>query len=120
MSESSEEYNQEPAAEYAPEPETGHGFPMDAFIPLVLLSISIIVLLGWQVSNYSTQKTQLESLLKNQATAVTQSQQAQGAVTKLVSDLAEAAQTDDTAKAIVNAYAKYFRTSPPATPAASP
>ena len=104
--------NQESSEEYGA--EGCHGFPMNAFIPLALLSVSVIVLLAWQVSNSSTQRVQLESLLKNQAAAVAQSEQAQAQVTKLITDVAQAAQTDDTAKTIVNAYAKYFRASGPA------
>jgi hypothetical protein len=77
------------------------GFKMDAFIPLVLLSISVIVLLGWQVSVNSTQRGELENAITRQEPAVTQSQQVQAGVSKLVGDLLAAAQTDDAAKAIV-------------------
>jgi hypothetical protein len=85
--------------------QTGSGgFQPDAFIPLVILAISFIVLLGWQVSAASTQRTMLENALTRSQAAVTQAQQVQGTVSKLASDLLEAAQTDDTAKAIVNKY----------------
>jgi nitrogen fixation/metabolism regulation signal transduction histidine kinase len=82
----------------------GAGFRPDAFIPLVILSISFIVLLGWQVNEASAQRTLLENALTRSQAAVTQAQQVQGTVSKLASDLLEAAQTDDTAKAIVNKY----------------
>ena len=108
----SEEFNQESAS--------GHCCASSAFIPLVLLALSFNVLLVWQVINYHTQRGQLETALKNQAAAVTQSQQAQTGVTKLMTDLAKTAQTDDTAKSIVNAYAKYFRPNASPAPAASP
>jgi preprotein translocase subunit YajC len=95
--------------EFPNEPETESGgihtgFQMDAFIPLVILAISMIVLLGWQVSMTSSQRTMLENALTRGEAAVTQAQQVQGTVSKLASDLLEAAQTDDTAKAIVAKY----------------
>ena len=86
-------------------PETGNSMiQMDAFIPLVILAISIIVLLGWQVNQSSNQRTMLENALTRGEAAVTQAQQVQGTVSKLASDLLEAAQTDDTAKAIITKY----------------
>ncbi len=114
-----EELPEEPGEEYAAEEEPeGHGgFAMDAFIPLVLLAISFIVLLGWQVSNASTQRTLLENAIENQKTAVAQSQQVQAGVKKLAADLVEAAQTDELARAIA---AKYIKPNPNAAPAASP
>jgi hypothetical protein len=92
--------------EYSPEVETQSRFPMDAFIPLVLLSLSLIVLLGWQVSNSSAQRTQLENAITRQEPAVNQSNQVQATLGKLAADLLEAAQTDGTARAIA---AKYIR-----------
>ena len=96
----------------------GAGFQMDAFIPIVILAISLIVLLGWQVSESSTQRTMLENALTRGQAAVTQAQQVQGTVSKLASDLLEAAQTDDTAKAIVNKY--NIKQSNPAGDASAP
>ncbi len=91
------------------------GFPMDAFIPLVLLSISFIILLGWQVSVSSTQKNLMENAITRQEPAVNQSQQVQASVTKLVTDLLQAAQTDAGAKAIVDKY-KIQQSAPAASP----
>ncbi len=95
------------------EPGIRSGFPMDAFIPLVLLSVSFIILLAWQVKMSSTQKELFENAITRQEPAVNQSQQVQASVTKLVTDLLEAAQTDDTAKAIVTKY-KIQQNAPPA------
>jgi hypothetical protein len=97
------------------EPEVRSGFPMDAFIPLVLLCASFIILLAWQVKMSSTQKDLFENAITRQEPAVNQSQQVQASVTKLVTDLLEAAQTDDTAKAIVTKY-KIQQNAPPAPP----
>jgi hypothetical protein len=103
--------------DYVPEmeSETRSGFPMDAFIPLVLLSASFIVLLCWQVKMSSTQKDLFENAITRQEAAVNQSQQVQASVTKLVTDLLQAAQTDDAAKAIVTKY-KIQQNAPPSTP----
>ena len=94
----------------------GGGFPMDAFIPLVLLSISFIVLLGWQLSNFSTQRGQLENAITQQEPAVNQSHQVQATLAKLANDLLEAAQTDDKAKAIANKYIRPNNAAPAASP----
>jgi hypothetical protein len=98
------------------EPEVRPGFPMDAFIPLVLLSASFIVLLCWQVKMSSTQKDLFENAITRQEAAVNQSQQVQASVTKLVTDLLQAAQTDDAAKAIVTKY-KIQQNAPPGSSA---
>ena len=90
---------------------------LDAFIPVVLLALSFIVLLGWQVSNTSTQKGLFEDAIKRQEPAVNQAQQMVTGLTKLATDLLDAAQTDDTAKAIA---AKYVQKNGTAAPAASP
>ena len=104
--------------EFSPEtePELQSGFKMDAFIPLVLLSVSFIVLLGWQVKMSSTQKSQIENAITRQEPAVNQSQQVQASVTKLVTDLLQAAQTDEAAKAIVTKY-KIQQNAPAGSPA---
>ena len=85
--------------------------------PRDLVREAVLVLLGWQVSVASTQRGLLETTIKNQEAAITQSDQVQAGVRKLASDLMEAAQTDDTAKAIA---AKYIKSSGGAAPAASP
>jgi hypothetical protein len=90
--------------EYTPEPESPRGFQMDAFIPLVLLSLSFIVLLGWQVSNSSTQRGQIENAITRQEPAVNQSQQLQASLGKLAGDLLQVAQTDGTARAIAQKF----------------
>jgi hypothetical protein len=77
---------------------------IDAFIPLALLSIAFIILLGWQVSNASTQRVQFQNAITNQQKAVDQSEQAQKSLAKLATDLLETAKSDDTAKAIAAKY----------------
>ena len=102
--------------DYSPD---GTSFTTDAFIPLAILAVSLITLLGWQVSNASTNKTQLENAITRQEPAVNQSHQVQANVTKLLNDLLEAAQTDDGAKAIVAQF-KIQTSATPGAAAASP
>jgi hypothetical protein len=71
---------------------------------LVILSISFIVLLAWQVSNFSTQRKMLQTNIDSQQQAVAQSDQVQASLVKLASDLLQTAQTDDVAKAIATKY----------------
>ena len=101
---------------YTPETESQSRIPMDASIPLGLLALAFIVLLGWQVSNSSTERHLLENAIQQQQPAVEQSQKVQQSLAKLANDLITAAQTDPTAKAIA---AKYVRSANGAAPAAS-
>jgi hypothetical protein len=108
--------------EYIPETEVepAAGFQMDAFIPLVLLALSFIVYLGWQVSNASTQRGQLENLITRQDPAVNQSKQLQTSLGKLAGDLLQAAQTDDTARRIAEKYGIKENGAAPSDAAPSP
>ncbi len=108
-----------------PDSEGRFVFPMDAFIPLVLLAVSLIGFLGWQVSVTSDQrnslenvKSQLEDAVARQDPEVTQSQQVQQGLEKIAQDLINLAATDGTAKAIAEKYVR--STQPPASPAPSP
>src|SRR5580704_10267488 len=116
---SDEDISPETETETETQSEGGGGFPMDAFIPLVLLSLSFIVLLGWQVSNASSQRNTLEAAITRQDPAVNDSQQVQAGLAKLAQDLLTAAQTDDTAKAIANKYIRNNNAAA-AAPAGSP
>jgi Spy/CpxP family protein refolding chaperone len=83
---------------------------------MFILAITLIVLLGWQVNLTHSQRNQMNDLFERQKPAVAQAQQVEAGLTKLVNDMMEAAQTDDTAKQII---AKYVQKNP-AAPAASP
>jgi hypothetical protein len=92
-------------------------------VPILLLSITFIVLLIWQINLAHSQSGQLasqhdamENAITRQTTAVNQAHQLESSVEKLANDLIDAAKTDDAAKAIA---AKYIRNNS-ATPAASP
>jgi hypothetical protein len=94
---SDEEYTQEPEIAF-------RGFKMDAFIPMVLTSVTLIVMLSWQVVVTSNQKTLFENAITRQEPQVNQSNQVQAGLQKLAEDLLDAAQTDPTAKAIADKY----------------
>jgi hypothetical protein len=100
--------------EYSPETSATPRFALlgDAFIPVIILSISVIILLGWQVKLSSAQKTLMQDALTRGTPALNQSQQVQASVSKLVTDLMQAAQTDGTARAIVSKY-KIQQAAPP-------
>ena len=91
---------------YSPEESNSSvgGFKLDAFIPIVLLSLSLIVLFAWQITLSNTQRDQLNGMITRQVPEVAKSQKVQDGVSKLVQDLLTAAQTDPTAKAIVDKY----------------
>ena len=94
------------------------GFATDLFIPVMLLATTMIVLLIWQIVITSNSKTQLENAITRQEPAVNQSNKVQAGVSKLLTDLLAAAQTDAGAQAIVTKY-KIQQTgtaSAPATP----
>jgi hypothetical protein len=107
-------------SDYSPDSEIPGGFKMDAFIPVVLLAVSLIVFFVWQIINTNAERTQLESVITRQVPAITQAQKVQDSVTKLVNDLLAAAQTDATAKAIVDKYQIKSAGAPGADAAPSP
>jgi hypothetical protein len=99
--------------------DTGTSSPCrtGAFLPIALLSISFIVLLGWQVSNTSSQHTLLQSAISRQEASVTQADQVKANLAKLAGDLLQTAQTDDTAKAIAAKFGIRSSGAPAASPA---
>lgn len=76
----------------------------DAFLPLVLVSLSLILIFIWQLSAISTQRTAFQSTIQRQEELVKQSHQVQGSLEKLVNDLLDLSATDSEAKAIVQKY----------------
>ncbi len=73
----------------------------DAFLPLMLLIVSVLLLFIWQVNGFSEQKTALRATIERQDQMVKQSLQVQGSLQKLLSDLLELAKTDPLAQQIV-------------------
>lgn len=76
----------------------------DAFLPLTLLSISLILIFIWQLSTISSQRSGFQNTIQRQDELVSQSHKVQAGLEKLVNDLLDLAQTDAEAKAIVQKY----------------
>ena len=86
-----------------------------SFIPIVLVTLSIIVAFGWQVQRISQDRDNLQAnkqkleefaqtTLPKLEDQVLKAKQIQAGLEKLVLDLLEAAKTDPDAKAIVTKY----------------
>ena len=102
-----------------------------SFIPLTLLSISVISFFVWQCKDISqkresivSNKTKLEDFVQTNVPKldeqVAKSKQAQDVLQKLVEDLLDISKTDPDAKAIINKYNIHQQTpsgsAAPATP----
>jgi hypothetical protein len=104
--------------QFSSQADDAAGFKMDLFIPFVILSVSVIILLAWQVYNFSTQRTTYENTITRAEPSVSQAQHLQESVSKIAADLMTAAQTDDLAKEIVAKY-KIQQQGTPSVPDAS-
>lgn len=77
----------------------------DAFIPLLLLALSLAIVFIWQLTNLSSQRSIFQSTITRQEELVKQSKTVQGTLEKLVIDLLELARSGDTdAQAVVQKY----------------
>lgn len=77
---------------------------MSAFVPLTLLSVSIVLVMAWQVHVSSKQCEMLTQTIEQNKGPVMEAQQVQNGLTKLVSDLYEVAKDDNDAKMILYVY----------------
>ena len=93
----------------------------NAFVPLVLVAVSVIVILGWELGVGSQARSNGRQLREQQTKLVEQAKQIQTGLEKIARDLVEVARTDDDAKAIVTKYnINISNAMPGASPAASP
>lgn len=88
----------------SPDPAGPHAVPADAFIPVVLIALSLISLLVWQLSIASAQRSVLLATIARQEETVRNSRKTQANLEKFARDLAEAAKTDSAARALVQKY----------------
>ena len=96
-----------PAESSASEPtETTSASPqtMSAFLPLVLMAVSLLFSLVWQLKNSSAQSDLLQQNITQRQQGVAQSRQLQSGLEKLVMDLIDAAKDDDDAKRVIAKY----------------
>ena len=91
----------------------------NAFWPLVLLAVSLIVILGWDLIVAGQVRSNGKQLREQQAKMVEQSHQVQVGLEKLARDLIEVAKSDTDAKAIVTKYNISVSEPKPGAPSAS-
>ena len=83
---------------------SGFSLQMDAFLPLLLVSASLLLFFISQVSGLSSQRSAIIGAIQKQDQVVTQSKQMQARLQALAVDLLETAKTDDNAQKIVQKY----------------
>lgn len=74
------------------------------FLPIVLLALSVLFALIWQLTAIKNQRNELQNAITRLQEPAKQSQQVQGSLQKLVTELLELSKTDSQAKAIVDKY----------------
>jgi hypothetical protein len=85
-----------------------------AFLPIVLIALSLLILFCWELKNTSKQRAALQSAIQRQEEGVKQSKAIQAGLEKLVLDLLGLAKSGDAdAVAIVKKY--NISQQPPAT-----
>jgi len=95
---------------------------MSGFLPLVLVTLTLVLLIFFQLSAMFQQGSALRNIIAQQAPAVQQAQQAQQGLQKLATDLLRAAETDQDAQAIVKEFGISMAggAAQPAAPEATP
>ena len=86
------------------------------FVPLVLIALSLISVLSWELFNGIQARQNFYRLREQQARLVEQSKKIQGSLEKLARDLINVANTDTDARSIVTKYGINI-TNPAASPA---
>lgn len=85
----------------------------DSFLPVTLVSLSLCILLGWQIFNALQTRKSWQAQYDQRKELVNQSAKVQGGLETMVNDLLTLAETDKDAKAIVEKY-QIRRSTPPA------
>jgi len=74
------------------------------FLPQLLVALSILILLGWQVYSGSRQYFAFMRMSDQQAVLVSQAAQAENKIQSMMTDLLRLSQTDADAKTIITKY----------------
>jgi hypothetical protein len=91
------------------------------FVPLVLIALSFIIILAWELYVGNQARTNGLRLREQQSKLVDQSKQIQLGLEKIARDLIDVASTDNDAKALVTKYnININNPAPAASPATSP
>ena len=88
------------AEDYATSMRPSH----NGFVPLVLIALSVIIVLTWELVTGSQARRNGQQLREQQSKLVEQSKQIQTGLEKLARDLINVASTDSDAKALVAKY----------------
>lgn len=75
-----------------------------AFLPIVLLGISVLLFNLFQLSMLMPQRTQLQRIISQNEQAVAQSREVQGKLQKIVEDLVNISKDNKDAQAIITKY----------------
>ncbi len=76
----------------------------DAFLPVVLIGLSLLFFFIWQVTGLSSQRTTYKTVIERQDEMVKQSRQVEAKLQAMAQDLLTASKTDDLARQIVAKY----------------
>lgn len=85
----------------------------DAFLPVTLVALSLIIILGWQIFNDLQTRSSWQAQYEQRKQLVDQSAKVQSGLEAMINDLLSLAETDNAAKAIIDKY-QIKRTAPPA------
>jgi hypothetical protein len=96
--------------------QAGDGILTGAFLPLLMLSLSLLILLISQLTTLSSQRASIQAVLQRQTDSVIQSRKVQDSLQKFAVDLIELGKTDKEARTIVDKYG--IRQQNPGLPAA--
>ena len=78
---------------------------LDAFVPLLLLALSLVLIFVFQLTAITQQRAAFENAVNRQGEGVKQSRIVQGNLEKLVRDVLDLAQSGDSeAKAVIQKY----------------
>lgn len=85
----------------------------DAFLPVTLVSLSMIIILGWQIFNNLQTRSSWQAQYEQRKQLVDQSAKVQGGLEAMINDLLSLSETDKDAKAVIDKY-QIKRNAPPA------
>jgi hypothetical protein len=89
--------------------------PRSAFLPLTLVSASLLIILSWQIYLSLQTRSNARAQFEQRKQLVEQSTKVQGGLENLLNDLLTLAETDKDAKAVVDKY-QIRRNAPPSAP----
>jgi cytochrome oxidase assembly protein ShyY1 len=83
---------------------TPAGPALSPFLPVLLLSLALIFMLGWQLLNTSRQRSSLKQIQESRAATVQQAKGIQAELQRLCDELLTLAETDNATRELVQRY----------------